>query len=187
MKIKDIQSKFNKLSRRERIFSVASAAVLMVLLVDLLIVRPLYDSYLSLDLKTMEAEKRLEQNIINITMKEDIDRRFEEFRRFIRKPAPKGEEQATMLSEIEKTARSNDVLLVDIKPQEGKIHEFYKQYTVDADAESEMKQLVQFLYQLETSPQMMRVVKAKLVLKTKDSQIVKAKFSIQKTVMGEDI
>lgn len=186
MNIKDIQSKFNRLSKREKFVSVACAAVFLILFMDLLVVRPLYESYLSLEVRTIEAEKRLEQNIINITMKEDIDKRFEEYRKFIKKPAPKGEEEALMLSEIEKTARTNDVLLVDIKPQDEKILEFYKQYTVNVDVETEMKHLVQFLYQIETSSQMMRVVKAKLGLKERDSQIIKARLTIIKTVMGED-
>lgn len=186
MNIKDIQSKFSKLSQREKFFSMASAAVLLILLVDLLVVRPLYDSYVSLEVQTVEAEKRLEQNIINITMKGDIDKRFEEYRKFIRKPAPKGEEEAMMLSEIEKTARANEVLLLDIKPQDEKSQDFYKQYAVDIDAEAEMGRLIQFLYQLETSSQIMRVVKAKLGLKNKESHIIKAKLTVTKTVMGED-
>lgn len=186
MNLKDLQSKFGRLSKRERIFSAASAAVLLLLFVDFLIIRPLYDYYVSLEVQTLEAEKRLEQNIINITMKEEIDKRFEEYRRFIRKPASKGEEEAMMLSEIEKTARANDVLLVDIKPQEEKIYEFHKQYTADVDAEAEMKQFVQFLYQLETSPQMIRAVKVKLSLKDRESHTVKAKLTMVKTAMGED-
>ncbi|MBI5299992.1 MAG: type 4a pilus biogenesis protein PilO [Deltaproteobacteria bacterium] len=185
MNIKDIQARFDKLSKREKMLSLGTAAVLAFLLADFLVARPLYDSYVSLKERTVEEEKKLEQNMINITMKEDIGKRFEEYRKFIRKPSGKGEEAAMMLSEIEKTARANEVTLADMKPQEGKVREFYKEYTVDIDAETELPQLIRFLHQVETSSQLMRVVKAKLSAKDKESPVVKAKLTVTKIVMEE--
>ena len=54
MNIKNIQARFDKLSKREKMLSLGGAAVLAFLLADFLVVRPLYDSYVSLKERTVE-------------------------------------------------------------------------------------------------------------------------------------
>lgn len=156
---------------------------MLALMADLLVIRPLCDYYISLGEQIIVGEKKLEQNMINITMKEVIEKRFEEYRKFMKKPAKSEEEAAMLLGEIEKLARANEVILADMKPQEGKAHEFYREYVVKIDAEAEMDRMIKFMHQVETSDQLMQVVKAKFSLKQKDATFIRAELTVTRIVM----
>lgn len=90
-----------------------------------------------------------------------------------------------MLSEIERKARSNKVILVDMKPRESKLHDFYKEYRAELDAEMDLVTGIQFMHQLEESGQLLRLISVKLTRKGTDLPVMKAKMEVVKILLLE--
>lgn len=179
----NILAKWNQLGSRERWLCIGAGAVLALLLLDVAVARPLWSFYVSVEDQTRAQEQKLMQNMLNITRKDAIEKEYEEYQKFIHVPGTHEEETAAMLREIEKIARSNEVVVVDMKPKETKDQQYHREYTVELDVETEMAPLLRFIYELESSLQLLRVGEAKLSLKGKDQPVVKAKMTITKMLI----
>jgi hypothetical protein len=70
-----------------------------------------------------------------------------------------------------------------MKPLAPRAVDFYKKYEVELEIEGEMEQVVNFLYQLNNSPQLLRAEKVALNPKDRDSTTVRAKLNVTKVVM----
>ena len=82
---------------------------------------------------------------------------YKKFTQNIKQTQSDEETIATLLGSIEKMASSVSVLLVDMKPSVVEKSEFYKKYSVKIEVDAKMNNLVDFIYQLENSPQLLRV------------------------------
>lgn len=178
-----IIDRFNRFNSRERKLAVIAAVIFVVFFTDLLVVHPLLDHYAGLEEEIVTGQKKLAQNMMNITRKEMIERQYALYETMIREPATDEEETASLLSEIESLARNNKVTLIDLKPLEAKSHDFYKEFTVSLDIETEMEPLIRFLYQIETAPDLMKVMRAKLTLKGKAESMMKVQLEVSKIVI----
>ncbi len=173
---------YNRLSSRERrIFQLAAGFVLFLLL-DQAVFTRVWDMYSSMEKRITEAEGTYVRNLVNLKRKEIVESDYAKYRSFIRSAGKDEEENAGLLSEVEQLARSNQVVLVDMKPREVKARQFYKEYAAELDAEAGMEELIKFIYQLEQSPQLMKVSSAKLTLKEAGTTFVRAKMTVTKTV-----
>lgn len=179
----NLLAKWDQLAIRERWLSIAAASVLFALLLDFAVVRPLWNYYVSVDQQTKAQEQKLMQNMLNITRKDAIEKEYDGYKSFFHTAGTNEEETAGMLREIEKIARSNEVVVVDMKPKDTKALQYHKEYTVELDVETELAPLLRFMYELESSLQLMRVGEAKLSLKGKDQPVVKAKMTIIKMLL----
>lgn len=180
----NILARYQRLSARERRILQVSAACLLLLLVDVAVVRPVEELYTATQAQVAEAERTLTRNMTNLTRKESVEAEYEKYRAFVRPAGNDEEENAGLLSELEQVARSNQVVLLDMRPREAKTSEFHKEYGADLDAEAEMKGLVAFLHQVEQSPQLMKVASARFTPKGDKSTTVKARISITKTTFS---
>jgi Tfp pilus assembly protein PilO len=70
-----------------------------------------------------------------------------------------------MLSGIEDVAKKSNMGLLDLKPQPSKDRGFYREYSVEVETEGTMDSLVSFLYQLNSSTQLLRVQTLRFNLK----------------------
>ncbi len=82
------------------------------------------------------------------------------------------EEIARLLSLIERTARKTDVALSDVKPQQVKTDKISKRFIVELNAESGLQQLVDFIYQLQHSEQMLKIERVDSSPKEEQSAIL---------------
>lgn len=181
----DLAGRYNKLKPRERSLLFGFSIVALLLVSDFAVVRPLWNYYVSIEERTAAEEKRLVRNLLNINRKDAVERDYAGYQQFTRPSGTDEEEIGKLLSEIEQTARTNKVVLVDMKPREAQSRDFYKEYRAELDAETELANWVQFVHQLEESEQLLRVSAAKLTLKTPDSSVVKARMTVTKIVLLE--
>ena len=176
----DIFVWYNRLSAREqRVLQVGVACVFLWLL-DTAIFRPVWGLYVSTKEEIALAEMTLARNKTNLERKESVESAYTKYRSFVKPAGNDEEENANLLSEIERLARSNQVVLVDMKPREIKVSQFHKEYTAELDAESDMKNLIGFIYQLEQSGQLMKVFHSKFSPKDAKSDVIKAKIVVTK-------
>lgn len=181
----NLLERYNSLKPRERNLLFGFSVVGLFLLSDLAVVRPLWNYYVSIEERTAAEERRLVRNLLNINRKDAVERDYGGYQQFVRPSGTDEEEIGSLLTEIEQTARNNKVVLVDMKPQAARTHDFYKEYQAELDLETEMAGWVQFVHQLEESAQLLRVSAVKLVLKAPDSPTVKARMTVTKIVLPE--
>jgi DNA-binding HxlR family transcriptional regulator len=173
----------NKLSKKERIGLFISVGFVVLALLDRLIISPINNRFEQINREIKISEKQLAHSLRNLNQKDIISREYQKYIQYVKKSASDEEETAKILGEIEELARSSAVYLVDMKPQTPRKVDFYKEYTVEIEAEAEMESLVNFLHQLNTSSHLLRAEKLRLNLKGKESSVIKAAILITKVLI----
>jgi Tfp pilus assembly protein PilO len=93
------------------------------------------------------------------------------------------EEVASLLNEVEGQARKAGLSLLNIKPKPATTTEAGKQYPVEVEVETQMKDLVNFIYGLQSSKYILQVQKLRMVPKGKRKAEVKGYLLINRTVI----
>lgn len=174
---------YNRLKSRERVFLLGALTVILLLMSDVVILRPLWSYMISLNERALVQEKKLIRNLLNINRKERVEMEFEEHRHLIQHPGTDEEEIGKMLSEIEQKARNNNVILVDMKPHDPRSLEYYKVYWTEVDTEMRMNDWIKFVHEVEESNQLIRLTTATLRLKEGDETIARARMEFTKTLI----
>lgn len=173
---------FSHLSTRERRILQLAAGFILLLLIDKAVFTRVWEMYSSMEARITEEEGMYIRNLVNLKRKEIVESDYAKCSSLIRPAGSDEEENASLLSEVEQLARSNQTVLVDMKPREVKTHQFHKEYAADMDAEAEMENLIKFIYSIEQSPQLMKITSAKITLKEAESTFVRARLTATKTI-----
>ena len=181
---------WDKLSKKEKIGLSVAFAFLALAFLDRLLISPVRTKFNALNLQIRISEKQLGGDMRNINQKKFIGEEYEQYLPYIRRSGSDEEEVAKILGEIEALARKSSVYLVDMKPRKprpiGSLREeveFYKEYTVEIEAEGYMESLMSFIYQLNTSSQLLRVETLRLNLTKGDSNVLSASMLITKVLI----
>lgn len=177
--------RYHQLGARERFLLIGTLIVVLLLIADFAIVKPLWNYNIKLGEQTAVLEKKLIRNLLNINRKERVEKEFEKHRHWIHPPSTDEEEIGKMLSEVEQEARNNQVTLVDMKPRETKSKNFYKEYRAELDAEMPMDNWVRFVYEVENLDQLVLLTITKLTYRGDDNPVIKAKMAFTKTLFLE--
>lgn len=174
----------SKLSKRERHIAYITAIVLVFFFFSRVMLRPIINKLNDLNQEIAIQEKRLEKSL-NILFQEDaINSNYKKYVENLKQTHSDEEEIAELLSEIEKIAKKTAVFLSDIKPLPVKKVTFYKEYVVELEAESEIASLIDFIYQLEKSPRLLKVEKFHLTpKKEKGKDFLKVQMSISEILV----
>lgn len=161
-------------SKKERIGLMAAGIIVSLAFLDRLIINPINRRIQLINQEIKISEKHLRMGLRNLNQKEAVASEYTKYGQYF-KGAGSGEEiTAAILSEIESLARRANMSLLDLKPQPSKDKGFYREYSVEVEAEGTMDSLVSFIYQLNASTQLLRAEKLRFNLKSKDSPIIKA-------------
>ena len=174
---------WDKLSKKEKIGLSVAFAFLALAFLDRLLISPIRTKFNALNLQIRISEKQLGGDMRNINQKKFIGEEYEQYLPYIRRSGSDEEEVAKILGEIEALARKSSVYLVDMKPRKPREVEFYKEYTVEIEAEGYMESLMSFIYQLNTSSQLLRVETLRLNLTKGDSKVLSASMLITKVLI----
>ena len=174
---------WDKLSKKEKIGLSVAFAFLALAFLDRMLISPIRTKFNALNLQIRISEKQLGGDMRNINQKKFIGEEYEQYLPYIRRSGSDEEEVAKILGEIEALARKSSVYLVDMKPRKPREVEFYKEYTVEIEAEGYMESLMSFIYQLNTSSQLLRVETLRLNLTKGDSNVLSASMLITKVLI----
>ena len=109
------------------------------------------DEIFALQLKIRKAKTLLRQ-------KDEVMEESKKYPNLSRMDAGSDEEEiARLLNFIEQTARKLGVSLSDVKPQAVQSDKMSKRYLVELNAESGLKELASFIYELEHSPEILKI------------------------------
>jgi len=174
---------WEKLSKKEKIGLSLAIAFMAIASLDRLIVSPIRDRFQRINQTIKISEKQLAHDLRNVHQQEQITAEFEKYVEFVARSGSDEEEVAKILGEIESMARQSNVYLANMKPQTSKEIDFYIEYAVEIEAEAEIDQLTKFLYQLNTSAQLLRVEKLRLSSKKKGDKTLKASMLITRILV----
>jgi len=172
-----------KLSPKEKIGLFIAVAFVAFAIADRAIVTPVNDRIQRLNREIKIAEKQLIRHLRNLSQKEIVSKEYAKYIEYVRKVGSDEEEVAKILGEIESLARKSNVYLGDMKPHSPKVKGFHKEYTVEIEAESRMEPLINFLYQINNSPQLLRAEKLRVGSKKEKRGVVKSSILITKLVI----
>lgn len=174
---------WDKLSKKEKIGLSVAFAFLALASLDRLLISPVRTKFNALNQQIRISEKQLGGDMRNINQKKFIGEEYEQYLPYVRRSGSDEEEVAKILGEIEALARKSSVYLVDMKPRKPREVKFYKEYTVEIEAEGYMESLVSFIYQLNTSSQLLRVETLRLNLTKGGSNVLSASMLITKVLI----
>lgn len=174
---------WDKLSKKEKIGLSIAFAFLALAFLDRLLISPIRTRFNALNQQIRIGEKQLGSDMRNINQKKFISEEYEQYLPYVRRSGSDEEEVAKILGEIEALARKSSVYLVDMKPRKPRDVEFYKEYTVEIEAEGYMESLVSFIYQLNTSSQLLRIETLRLNLTKGGTNVLNASMLITKVLI----
>ncbi|GEM_PF-3558808 len=93
------------------------------------------------------------------------------------------EEMARLLSEIDRIAKDSAVNVLNIRPQEIEDKKFYKRFSVDLRLEGENRNIMRFVFYLESSPLLLRIDKFNLAARSSQRGFLDCELSLSRVVI----
>lgn len=181
--IKKLYSFFSHLSKRERlIFNVAFVFISLTIL-DRLIIYPVISKMKSLDKEIIEETSRIKRDLHIVAQKERIIKESSNYTRYSMQDLSTEEVTTLLLKEIGDIASKTSVYLIDIKPTGIKEEEVYIRYFVNINCEAQMEHIMQFIYDIENSNNLLKIDKYNISPKSADSSVARCKMTISKTAI----
>lgn len=159
------------LSKREKIILYLCLAMAFIFLIYNFALEPIKKKMQDLNQKVEIKQVKLEKNLAVLSKKEKIEKKYAKYEKNMQAKGADEEEIAAFLSEIESLAQKNGLRINDMKPRPTKTVDFYKKFTVDLQAEGGIKQITQFIYQLQNDPELLRVDRLRLETKSQSQNL----------------
>jgi len=183
LKIQALHTFLSHLSKRERNILYAAVFIVSLVLLDRLIIHPIYFKMESLGKEIREKESAVKKNLRIVSQKDRILAESAKYSSFLSASESEEEEVTSILKEIETIANKNSIYLSDMKPGSLKKMGDSKKYTVNLNCEAQMEQLTEFMYNIENSNKLLTIEKYEISPKSKESSIAKCSMSISKIAM----
>lgn len=144
-----------------------AAVVFLVLMGFGVVMGPVRGRFQALDESIVVQEKKAARNlrILSPASKDAAVSEYQAFGNAIPRRGSAAEETASMLAEIEKHVTELGLVMTATKQREPKLEKDFEEYQVEIEVEANMKQLVSFLYRIESSSQLLRVNRVALEAK----------------------
>jgi hypothetical protein len=169
------------ITKRERMLAAATVSIAIVAIVYNFIIDPVIGQWNDLDKKIIDKEGVLKKHSRILRDRSNIEKlRAQHAKYFELKRLTPEEESAIALSLIEKTARETRVQITNIKPIAYKLFRNYNKFTFRVSTESKMSELTKFVYDLQSSDQLLKVERMVLRAKENDPTIIKSMLNITK-------
>ncbi len=147
-----------KLSTREKKILAGVVILLFLVLGYHGVWRPMMAKLNDLDDEIFAAEMKIRKAKTFIRQREEIQEEAKKYPNLSRMDAGSDEEEiARLLNFIEQSARKLGVSISDVKPQAVQSDKLSKRYMVELNAESGLKELASFIYELEHSPELLKI------------------------------
>jgi len=174
----------DRLSSRERKILYVVIALLFVLFGYHGVFQPVLSKLGGLDEEIFVFQMKLRKGRIFLRQRDEILEEAQKYPNLERIEAGSDEEElARLLNYIEQTARNAQVSLSDVKPQQVKSDKVSKSYVVELGAESLLNQLIEFIYQLQNSPQLLMIERIEMSPKEDNSPLLRSFVVIKRVVV----
>lgn len=172
---------FRNITKRERLLAAAAVSAALAAVIYNFVIEPVIGSWGELDRKIRDKEIVLRKYARILRDKDDIEKERAEYAKYFEcKKLTSEEESAIALNRIERAARANRVQITNIKPLSYKSFEYYDEFTFRMATESTLGELTKFIYDLQSSDQLLKVERMVLRAKENEPSVIKAMLNITK-------
>jgi len=182
LKLKFILTFLSRLSRREKITFYFAVAIVTLTLIDRLLLAPVVQKIDSQESEIKNKEAGIERMSFLLAQKPRIVAETAKYVKFLSKTKESDEEATSILREIESIANNNSMYIVDLKPIGFRDSSEMKKYVVSITCEGQMENVFGFMYNIESSPQLLRIERCEIVPKSKESSIASCSLMISKII-----
>ncbi len=174
----------SKLSEREKKILYVVVALLIVLFGYHGVWNPMQAKLATMDEEIFAMQMKLRKAKIFIRQKSDVEEAAKKFANLEQMDAGTDEEEiARLLNLIEQTARKNGVSLSDVKPEPVKSDKITKRYTIELNAEASLESLMPFIYEIEHSPEILKIEKTNINPKEDKSSVMRASIVVTRVMV----
>ena len=166
---------------REKILGIVTLLAALMVISANFIIKPLAGQWNSLDKDICGKEFLLKKHNRLLHDKNKIKALHAKYAKYLKtKKLTLEEESAEVLSSVEKLARGADVRITSIKPLAPKLFDSYNKFTFRIATESSLQQLGRFIYDIQSSEQLLKVEKMVLRAKERKADAIKGILHITK-------
>lgn len=169
-----------QLGRKERVGLAIAIGFLCLVFLDRLVLAPLGKRMTHIRKETHEKERELAMDLRNLSQKAALNEEYQKYLSSMTLAGSDEEQSTTMLGEVEMLARKANILIKEATPQTPRAFEFYKQYSMEISGEGTMAAVINFLYSLNASPQLLRVERISINSQDLMNPLVKAYLTVTK-------
>ncbi len=171
----------HNITRRERTLAIATVSIASAALAYTFAIEPVVRQWNDLDKKIQDKEIVLQKYSRILRDRQAIEKTKAEYSKYFEaKRLTPEEESAVALSRIEKTARETNVRITNIKPLLYKPFSGYNKFTFRVVAESKLSELIRFIYNLQSSDQLLKVERMVLRANENDPAVIKSVLNVTK-------
>ena len=182
LKLKFINTFLSRLTKREKIVFYAATAAVSLTLADRLLLAPVTQKIEMQTIETQNKESDIKRMSFILAQKDRIVAESAKYITFLTKAKNSDEEATTILKEIEVIANNNSMYIVDLKPMGFRDAVQMKKYVISITCEGQMENVFGFMYNIESSPQLLRIERCEIVPKSKESSIASCSLMISKII-----
>jgi hypothetical protein len=172
---------FKNISRREKFLGSGTIGITLIALAYNFVMEPIVKRWDVLDSEVRSKEVLLTKNTRILRNKDVIEKVHSEYMKFFQKEKLTSEEESAIaLSNIEKLARGTNVRITNIKPLAVKGFGDYNKFTFRVTTESRIDELTKFIYDLQSSEQLLKIERMVLRAKEREPDTIKGILHITK-------
>jgi len=169
------------ITKRERIMGAVTIGVALTALLYNFAVEPLLRQWKALDGRIKEKEIAFTKYMRIVRDKDIIEKLYSDYAPYVEdKKSSAEEENAAALDRIEKLARGANVRITNIKPLKIKNFGDYDKYSFRVATESGIEELSKMIYDLQSSPRLLKVDRMVLRAKDREPDVIRAMLQISK-------
>lgn len=173
---------FTRLPKKEKFILYLAVFFISLVIFERLIISPVFSKMKSLDKEIQIKEAQIKRNLRILSRKEMILAENVKYGSFLESFESGEDQAASSLKEIEGYADKASVYLIDMKPSSAKDTGTSKKYLINLNCEAQMEQLINFMYSIENSKELLTIEKCQIGQKAKGSSVAKCSMAISKTI-----
>jgi hypothetical protein len=175
------------LSPKERKVLIFAAIIAVAALFDRLLIAPSLSQLRVVDGKIAEQQRVIEQNMRFLTRRDSIIKEAAVYKDFYTKSIQAEEAViAEVLKKVESLASKSEITLVKVFLDGQDKQKDYLKYFVTLDCSGKFENITNFMYAVNSSPELLKVEKMNLLANPRDVEKIQATITISKMIMGAD-
>ncbi|MFH1753701.1 MAG: type 4a pilus biogenesis protein PilO [Candidatus Omnitrophota bacterium] len=173
----------SKFSSRERMLIISTVTITVATLVYVFVIEPVIGAYSKINRQIISSTLKMEKGSRLLKRAHEINAEYAKYAELIKPSQSDEEEIASMLKVIEVLARENQIYIRNIRPEPVKMVDFYKEYIFELTTDASITDLGKFIYDIQTSGNLLRVKRLTLSSGSKGRDSLKAVLEISKPLM----
>jgi hypothetical protein len=184
-KLRQIYIGFSGLSKKRKVMVYCAAFLLAAAFIDRTMIYPVSSRIRELNKEIKEKESAIKKDARILFMKDRILKETSEYSSMFSATKSEDEENTLLLKEIENLANKSSVYLIDIKPS-GTRQGPSGKFLINLNCEAQMEQLIDFMYNIENSVQLLIIEKFQISRKSSESSVARCAMTISKMAISSE-